>query len=120
MATIHASAVVDPHATLADDAVIGPYCIVGPDVELGPGVVLRSHVVVDGRTRIGEATRVFPFACIGLAPQDLKYRGEASELVIGRRNTIREYVTMNPGTEGGGMVTRVGDGCLFMVGAHVA
>lgn len=120
MATIHATAVVDPHARLADDAVIGPYCIVGPDVELGRGVVLQSHVVVEGRTRIGEATRVFPFASIGLPPQDLKYRGEASELVIGRRNTLREYVTMNPGTEGGGMVTRVGDGCLFMVGAHVA
>ena len=69
---------------------------------------------------IGEGTRIFPFASIGLEPQDLKYRGEKSELIIGRNNTIREYVTMNPGTEGGGMVTRIGDGCLFMVGAHVA
>jgi UDP-N-acetylglucosamine acyltransferase len=81
---------------------------------------LISHAVVDGRTYVGEGTRIFPFASIGLEPQDLKYRGEDSELVIGRNNTIREYVTMNPGTIGGGMVTRVGDNCLFMVGVHVA
>jgi UDP-N-acetylglucosamine acyltransferase len=105
---------------LAETVVIGPYCIVGEDVSLGPRVTLRSHVVVDGRTTIGEGTRLFPFASIGLEPQDLKYRGEKSELVIGRDNTIREYVTINPGTEGGGMVTRIGDGSLFMVGAHVA
>jgi UDP-N-acetylglucosamine acyltransferase len=111
---------VAPEATLAEDVVVGPYCIVGENVTLGPHVVLRSHVVVDGRTVIGEGTRLFPFTSIGLEPQDLKYRGEKSELVIGRNNTIREYVTMNPGTEGGGMVTRVGNDCLFMVGAHVA
>ena len=79
-----------------------------------------SHVVIDGRTTIGDGTRIFPFASIGLEPQDLKYRGETSSLVIGRDNTIREYVTINPGTTGGGMVTRIGDNCLFMVGAHVA
>ena len=120
MAKIHATAIVAPGAELAEDVVIGPYCIVGENVKLGPRVSLRSHAIVDGRTTIGESTRLFPFASIGLEPQDLKYRGENSELVIGPNNTIREYVTINPGTEGGGMVTRIGSGCLFMVGAHVA
>ena len=92
----------------------------GADVELGDGVELVSHVAVAGRTTIGEGTRIFPFASIGHQPQDLKYKGEASRLVIGRNNIIREHVTMNPGTEGGGMVTRIGDDCLFMVGVHVA
>jgi UDP-N-acetylglucosamine acyltransferase len=119
-ATVHPMAIVDPMARLGDRVSIGPFCVVGPDVELGEGVILMSHVVVDGRTRIGAGTRIFPFACIGLIPQDLKYQGEPSELVIGRDNIIREYVTMNPGTAGGGMMTRVGNGCLFMVGAHVA
>src|ERR1700687_508312 len=120
MPQIHPTAIVAPGATLADDVVIGPYCVIGEDVVLGPGVRLAAHVVIDGHTTIGEATRIFPFASIGLEPQDLKYQGEASSLVIGRNNTIREYVTINPGTEGGGMVTRIGDGSLFMVGAHVA
>jgi len=120
MPQIHPTAIVAPGAMLAETVVIGPYCVVGEDVALGQRVTLRSHVVIDGRTTIGEGTRLFPFASVGLEPQDLKYRGERSELVIGRNNTIREYVTMNPGTEGGGMVTRVGDYCLFMVGAHVA
>jgi UDP-N-acetylglucosamine acyltransferase len=120
MPQIHATAIVAPGARLADDVVIGPYCILGDQVELGAGVRLMSHVVVEGRTTIGEGTRIFPFASIGFEPQDLKYRGEDSSLIIGRNNTIREYVTMNPGTEGGGMVTRVGDHGLFMVGAHVA
>src|SRR5947209_20337006 len=120
MPQIHLTAIVAPGARLAEDAVVGPYCIIGEDVALGPRVSLGPHVVVDGRTTIGEGTRLFPFASIGLEPQDLKYRGERSELVIGRNNTIREYVTINPGTEGGGMVTRIGDGSLFMVGAHVA
>jgi UDP-N-acetylglucosamine acyltransferase len=120
MPQIHPTAIVAPGARLARDVVIGPYCIVGAEVTLGAGVVLRSHVVVDGQTTIGDGSQVFPFASIGLEPQDLKYRGEKSELIIGRNNTIREYVTMNPGTEGGGMVTRVGDQCLFMVGVHIA
>jgi UDP-N-acetylglucosamine acyltransferase len=120
MPQIHPTAIVAPGAMLTEDVVIGPFCIVGENVTLAAGVTLRSHAVVDGRTTIGEGTRVFPFASIGLEPQDLKYHGEPSELVIGRNNTIREYVTMNPGTTGGGMVTRVGDNCLFMVGAHVA
>jgi UDP-N-acetylglucosamine acyltransferase len=120
MPQIHPTAVVDGAAVLADDVAVGPYCIVGGEVALGAGVRLISHVVVDGRTTIGEGTRIFPFASIGLEPQDLKYVGEASSLVIGRNNTIREYVTINPGTAGGGMMTRVGDHCLLMVGAHVA
>jgi UDP-N-acetylglucosamine acyltransferase len=120
MPRIHPTAIVDAGAALASDVEIGPYCIVGGGVALGDGVRLLAHVVIDGRTTIGEGTRIFPFASIGLEPQDLKYAGEASRLVIGRRNTIREYVTINPGTAGGGMVTRIGDDCLLMVGAHVA
>ena len=120
MPQIHPTAIVAPGATLAEDVSIGPYCVVGGEVVLGAGVTLIAHIVVDGRTTIGEKTRIFPFASIGLEPQDLKYRGEKSRLVIGRHNTIREHVTMNPGTEGGGMVTCVGDHGLFMVGAHVA
>jgi len=120
MPDIHPSAIVDPGAEIADGVSIGPYCIVGPNVSLAEKVVLHAHVVVAGRTRIGAASVVYPFASIGHPPQDLKYRGEPSELVIGERNTIREHATMNPGTEGGGMVTRVGNDCLFMVGAHVA
>ena len=120
MPQIHPTAIVAPGAMLAEDVVIGPYCIVGEHVTLGAEVALRSHAVVDGRTTIGGGTRIFPFATIGLEPQDLKYRGEESTLIIGRNNTIREYVTMNPGTEGGGLVTRIGDNCLFMVGVHVA
>ena len=120
MPQIHPTAIISAGAMLSEGVVVGPYCIVGEHVSLGAGVTLQSHVVVDGRTTVGEGTRIFPFACIGLEPQDLKYRGEKSSLVVGCNNTIREYVTMNPGTTGGGMVTRVGDNCLFMVGAHIA
>lgn len=120
MSSIHPTAIVEPGAKLADDVVVGPYSCVGSEVELGPRVRLESHVVVGGRTRIGPDCRIYPFASIGLPPQDLKYRGEPSELVVGRNNVIREHVTMNPGTRGGRMVTRVGDDCLFMVASHVA
>jgi UDP-N-acetylglucosamine acyltransferase len=120
MPHIHPTAIVASGAQLAPDVVIGPYCIIGERVELGPGVTLQAHIVVEGRTTIGAGTRIFPFASLGHEPQDLKYRGEDSSLVIGCRNTIREYVTMNPGTTGGGMITRVGNDCLFMVGAHIA
>ncbi len=120
MGAIHETAIVDPQARLGTGVEIGPYCIVGSDVQLGDGVVLLSHVVVAGRTTIGPRTQIFPFASIGHRPQDLKYAGEASELIIGCDNTLREHVTMNPGTEGGGMMTRVGDRGLFMMGAHVA
>lgn len=120
MSDIHPTAVVDASAAIGEDVTIGPFCVVGGDVSLGDGTHLISHVVVDGRTSIGSECVVYPFASIGHAPQDLKYGGEPSTLVIGARNTIREHVTMNPGTEGGGMTTTVGDDCLFMVGAHVA
>jgi UDP-N-acetylglucosamine acyltransferase len=117
---IHPTAVVEPGAELGDGVEIGPYCTVGSEVRLGAGCILHSHAVVGGRTVVGPRTEIFPFASIGLRPQDLKYKGEPSTLEIGADNIIREHVTMNPGTDGGGMVTRVGDGCLFMVGAHIA
>lgn len=120
MNSIHPTAIVETGARLGRDISIGPYCVVGPDVELGDAVTLVSHVAAAGRTKIGPGTRIYPFASIGHPPQDLKYKGESSELVIGANNVIREHVTMNPGTEGGGLITRVGDNCLFMVGAHVA
>lgn len=119
-AEIHASAVVEPGARIGEGCRIGPFCHVGPEVVLGAGVQLKSHVVVTGRTRVGDETVIFPFAVIGEIPQDLKFRGERTELVIGARNRIREHVTMNTGTEGGGGVTRVGDDGLFMAGVHVA
>ena len=120
MAQIHPTAIVAAGAEIAATADIGPYCVVGENVRLAEGVHLISHVVVGGITEIGEGTVIYPFASIGQRPQDLKYRGEPSRLVIGRDNQIREYVTMNPGTEGGGMLTTVGDRGLFCVGAHVA
>jgi len=120
MASIHPTAVVEPGARLAESVRIGAYCIVGSEVELQDGVELVSHVVLAGRTVVGAETCIFPFASIGHQPQDLKFQGEKSRLEIGRPNVVAEPVTMNPGTTGGGMVTRVGDCCLFMVGAHVA
>lgn len=120
MTDIHDTAVVDEAASLGANVTVGPYCVVGGGVVLGDGVELHSHVVIGGLTGIGAGTRIFPFASIGLAPQDLKYKGEESRLVIGSGNVIREYVTMNPGTQGGGMLTRIGDGGLFMIGVHVA
>jgi UDP-N-acetylglucosamine acyltransferase len=120
MPQIHSTAIIEPGAEIASGARVGPYCHVGGKVVLAGDVELVSYVVVAGRTTVGEATRIFPFASIGHQPQDLKYKGEESRLVIGQRNTIREYVTMNPGTTGGGMVTRIGDDSLFMAGVHVA
>jgi UDP-N-acetylglucosamine acyltransferase len=120
MTEIHPTAVVERGARLGEGVVVGPYCCVGGKVELADGVRLHSHVVVEGRTTVGSGTEVFPFASIGHPPQDLKFDGEDSELVIGANNVLREHVTMNPGTAGGGMITRVGDNCLFMVGSHVA
>jgi UDP-N-acetylglucosamine acyltransferase len=117
---IHPSAVVSRRARIGSGCFIGPFSIVGDDVELEDGVRLESHVVVDGRTKIGQDTRVFPFVSIGLPAQDLKYKGEPSETRIGRRNLIREFVTIHRGTTGGGMLTRTGDDCLLMAQAHVA
>ena len=119
-ARIHPSAVIEDGAKIGADCVVGPFCVVGPQVVLHDRVELKSHVVITGQTEIGEDTVVFSFAVIGEIPQDKKFNGEASLLVIGKRNRIREHVTMNPGTEGGGGVTRVGDDCLFMAGCHIA
>ena len=120
MTIIHPTALVANGAEIGADVKIGPYCIVGDFVKLSDGVELISHVVVEGITRVGTNTRIFPFASIGHQPQDLKYAGEPSELTIGCNNVIREHVTMNPGTKGGGLLTNVGNNCLFMMGAHVA
>ena len=117
---IHPTAIVEDGARLAENVIIGPYCTVGPRVTLAIGVELVSHVAVAGHTRVGSGTRIWPFASIGHQPQDLKYRGEESWLEIGADCTIREHVTMSPGTAGGGLYTRVGENCLFMVGSHVA
>ncbi len=117
---IHPTAIVRGGARLARNVVIGPYCVIDAEVELAEDVTLHSHVCIGGKTRVGQGTKIFPFAAIGLQPQDQKFSGENSELIIGEANVIREYVTMNPGTAGGGMVTRVGDNGLFMAGSHVA
>ena len=117
---IHPSAVIDPEAVLGRDVRVGPFCVVGPQVVLGDRVELKSHVVVTGDTAVGDDTVIFPFSVIGEIPQDLKFRGEATRLRIGARNRIREHVTMNCGTEGGGGVTVVGDDGLFMAGCHIA
>jgi len=117
---IHESAVVSKNAQLGADHYIGAFCVVGDEVALGHGVRLESHVVVDGKTSIGDQTRVFPFVSIGLAPQDLKYGGEPTAVEIGKRNHIREFVTVHRGTAGGGGLTRIGDDCLLMAQAHVA
>ncbi len=117
---IHPGAVVDPGARIGPGCTIGPLCVIGPDAVIERDVVLRSHVVVSGDTLIGEGTEIWPFASIGEIPQDMKYDGEPTALRIGRRNRIREHVTMNTGTKGGGGVTRIGDDCLFMAGCHVA
>ncbi|WP_319637544.1 acyl-ACP--UDP-N-acetylglucosamine O-acyltransferase [Roseitranquillus sediminis] len=110
---------IEEGAVLGDGVIVGAFSMVGPDVRLAAGVELKSHVVLTGRTEIGESTVIFPFASVGEIPQDLKYRGELTRLIVGARCRIREGVTMNTGTEGGGGVTRVGDDCLFMTGAHV-
>jgi len=99
---------------------IGPYCVIGDNVEIGEDCILHSHVVVSGYTKIGKNNVFYPFSSIGSTPQDLKYKGEKSFLVIGNNNTFRENVTVNPGTEGGGLYTKIKDNCLFMVGAHIA
>ena len=119
MSGARASPVVEPGARLGRGVAIGPFCHVGPDVELEDHVELVSHVALAGRTTIGARSRIFPFASIGHQPQDLKYRGEPSRLEIGADCMIREGVTINPGTEGGGMLTRIGDRCTLLANAHV-
>ncbi|MDA0782005.1 MAG: acyl-ACP--UDP-N-acetylglucosamine O-acyltransferase [Proteobacteria bacterium] len=120
MNKIHATAIIEDGAKIGNNVEIGAYTVVGANVVIGDNVKIYSHVAIDGYTTIGEGTRIFPFASIGHIPQDLKFQGEKSTLVIGKNNTIREHVTMNPGTQGDAMTTIIGDNCLFMVGAHVA
>lgn len=117
--TVHPTAIIEDGARIGAACKIGPYCVVGPDVALGDGCELISHVVVAGHTKIGPSARIFPFASVGHQPQDLKYKGESSTLEIGENCLIREGVTMNPGTEGGGMRTVVGDNCAFLANSHV-
>lgn len=112
--------VVHPEAQLHKDVRVGPFSVIGPNVRIGSGTVIESHVVIGGRTTIGKNNRIFPYASVGADPQDLKFGGEDSELIIGDGNTIRECVTINKGTEGGGMVTRLGSGILIMAYCHVA
>jgi UDP-N-acetylglucosamine acyltransferase len=118
-AQIHPTALVEPGARIGAGVVVGPFCTVGPEVTLAEGVTLKSHAVVTGWTDIGAGSTVWPFATVGEVPQDLKFRGERTRLVVGARCRIREAATLNTGTEGGGGVTRVGDDCLIMTGAHV-
>jgi len=117
---IHPTAIIEEGARIGPGCRIGPYCVVGPEVSLGEGVVLENHVSVVGWTGIGAHTRIWPFASIGSQPQDLKYAGERTRVEIGERNMIREYATINPGTDGGGGVTRVGNDNLIMMHVHVA
>ncbi len=117
---IHPSAIVSPKAKIGADCFIGAFCVIGDEVTLGDKVHLESHVVVDGKTSVGDETRIFPFVSIGLAPQDLKYKGEPTATEIGNRNHIREFVTIHRGTSGGGGLTKIGDDNLLMAQAHVA
>ncbi|MDP2737271.1 MAG: acyl-ACP--UDP-N-acetylglucosamine O-acyltransferase [Pseudorhodobacter sp.] len=116
---IHPTAIVDPAAVIGDGCQIGPYAVIGAEVSLGAGVVVKSHAVVTGWTELGAGSEVFPFACVGEVPQDLKYRGEHTRLIVGARCRIREGATLSTGTAGGGGVTRVGDDCLLMTGVHI-
>jgi UDP-N-acetylglucosamine acyltransferase len=117
---IHKTAIVDSKAKISANVNIGPYSIIGPNVEIGEHTVINSHVSIAGYTKIGKKNKIYPFASIGNNPQDLKYDGEKSYLEIGNSNTIREYVSINPGTRGGGGLTKIGNNCLFMVSSHVA
>ena len=117
---IHKSSVIDPKAIVEKNVKIGPFCFVGSNVHLKEGVELMSNVHVEGNTIIGKFTKLYPFSSIGTSPQDLKYKGEQNSLDIGEYNTIREYVTINPGTAGGGSKTVIGNNCLFMISSHIA
>ena len=117
---IHKTAVIDDKAKIANNVKIGAYCVIGPNVEINEGTIIHSHVNITGNTIIGKKNNIYPFASIGNDPQDLKYNGEKSKLFIGEKNTIREYVSINPGTVGGGGETKIGNNCLFMVSSHIA
>ncbi len=116
----HKSAIIDKKTNIGKNVSIGAFSIIGPNVVIKNNVKIHSHVNLQGYTTIDDETEIFPFSSIGTIPQDLKYHGEKSKLVIGKNNTIREHVTMNPGTKGGGLITKIGNDCLFMVGSHVA
>jgi UDP-N-acetylglucosamine acyltransferase len=117
---IHKSSVIDKNAKISNNVKIGPFCYVGPNVELSENVELISNVHIEGETKIGQGTKIFPFASIGTQPQDLKFKNEKNSLLIGEKNIIREYVTINPGTLGGGSKTVVGNNCLLMISSHIA
>jgi len=117
---IHKTSIIDKKAKISNNVSIGPYSVIGPNVEIGDNVKIHSHVNISGNTKIGSKTNIYPFASIGTSPQDLKFKGEKSNLIIGNNNTIREYVTINPGTEGGGSLTKIGDNCLLMISSHIA
>ena len=117
---IHKTAIVDPKAKISSSVNVGPYSIIGPNVEIGEDTDINSHVSIAGHTKIGKNNKIYPFASIGNDPQDLKFKGEISSLEIGDNNKIREYVSINPGTDGGSGVTKIGNNCLFMVSSHVA
>jgi len=117
---IHKTAIIDSKAKISENVEIGPFTVIGPNVEIKEGTVVQSHVSITGFTKIGSNNRIYSFASIGNDPQDLKFQGEETKLEIGDDNKIREYVTINPGTKGGGGLTKVGNNCLFMVSAHIA
>ena len=117
---IHKTAIIDPKSKISSNVSIGPYSVIGPDVEIDENTIIYSHVSISGHTKIGKRNKIYPFASIGSDPQDLKYNGEETKLIIGDENTIREYVTINPGTVGDGGKTIIGNSCLFMISSHVA
>ena len=117
---IHNSNIIDKKAKIGKNVKIGPFCYIGPKVQINDNVELISNIHIEGNTKIGQGTKIFPFACIGTIPQDLKYKGEINSLEIGENNIIREYVTVNPGTKGGGGKTVIGNNCLLMISSHVA
>ena len=117
---IHKTAIIESNSKISKNVKIGPYSVIGADVEIGEGTEIQSHVSIVGNTKIGKNNKIYPFASIGNDPQDLKFKGEETKLEIGDNNKIREYVTVNPGTKGGGGLTKVGNNCLFMVSSHIA
>jgi len=117
---IHKTAIVSDKAQISKNVEIGAFCVIGDNVKIDEGTILKSHVVIDGNTTIGKNNIIFPFATVGLVPQDLKFAGEQSQLIIGDNNTIREHVTIHLGTQDGGMITKIGNNCLLMVGVHIA
>ena len=117
---IHKTAIIDNNAKISESAEIGPYTVIGPNVIIEANVKIHSHVNISGNTIIGKNNQIYPFASIGNDPQDLKYNGEETKLIIGENNKIREYVTINPGTVGGGSITSIGNNCLFMISSHIA